>query len=100
MVYTVRSRLVFIYYTCDIIISRIIFEIIWFRYFAIGRRRCLGEILAKANMFMFIGKLVQTFKMQIPDGDQLPQMHQDGVTISPSPFSANFIPRERGIQTE
>jgi len=44
---------------------------------------------------MFIAKLIQNFNIQIPHGDQLPDMPQDGVTISPSPFSAVFIPRRR-----
>lgn len=58
-----------------------------------GRRRCLGEVLAKTNLFMFIAKLVQNFEIKIPPGVQLPDVHQEGVTISPSPFSALFIPR-------
>nr|QRY28570.1 cytochrome P450 CYP15A1 [Sitobion avenae] len=65
----------------------------WFMPFGVGRRRCLGEILAKTNIFMFIAKLIQNFEIRIPHGVQLPDKHQDGVTISPSPFSAIFIPR-------
>lgn len=42
---------------------------------------------------MFIAKLVQHFQIQIPQGAQLPDKPLDGVTISPSPFSAIFIPR-------
>lgn len=61
--------------------------------FLIGRRRCLGEIMAKTNIFMFIAKLVQAYEIQIPPGVQLPDKHQDGFTISPSPFSAIFKPR-------
>lgn len=61
--------------------------------FLIGRRRCLGEILAKTNLFLFIAKLVQNFEIQIPPGVQLPEKTLEGVTISPSPFSAIFIPR-------
>jgi len=42
---------------------------------------------------MFIAKLIQKFEIRIPHGAKLPDKHQDGVTISPSPFSAIFIPR-------
>lgn len=42
---------------------------------------------------MFIAKLVQNFEMKIPQGAQLPDKSLEGVTISPSPFSAIFIPR-------
>jgi len=43
---------------------------------------------------MFIAKLVQNFEIKIPQGAQLPDKPQDGVTICPSPFSAVFIPRQ------
>lgn len=43
---------------------------------------------------MFIAKLVQHFQIQIPPGAQLPDKPTDGVTISPSPFSAIFKPRD------
>ncbi|XP_025207305.1 methyl farnesoate epoxidase-like [Melanaphis sacchari] len=65
----------------------------WLMPFGVGRRRCLGEVLAKTNMFMFVAKLIQKFEIRIPHGDQLPDKPQDGVTISPSPFSAIFVPR-------
>lgn len=42
---------------------------------------------------MFMAKLIQNFEIRIPHGAQLPDEPQDGVTISPSPFSAIFIPR-------
>ncbi|KAL5237917.1 hypothetical protein ACI65C_005327 [Semiaphis heraclei] len=67
----------------------------WLMPFGIGRRRCLGKILANTNVFMFIAKLIQNFNIQIPHGVQLPDRPQDGVTISPSPFSAVFVPRRR-----
>lgn len=62
--------------------------------FLSGRRRCPGEILAKINMFMFIARLVQNYEMRIPDGVQLPDKPQEGVTICPSPFSVIFTPRQ------
>lgn len=78
-----------------------IFKISFLTYgfgFLLGRRRCLGEILAKTNIFMFIVKLVQTYEIQIPPGVQLPDRHQEGFTISPSPFSAIFKPRHSKSQ--
>ncbi|XP_050521557.1 methyl farnesoate epoxidase-like isoform X3 [Daktulosphaira vitifoliae] len=65
----------------------------WFIPFGIGRRRCLGEVLAKTNVFMFVAKILQNFELKVPEGVQLPDIHQEGVTVSPSPFSALFIPR-------
>lgn len=49
-------------------------------------------------MFLFIAKLVQNFEIQIPQGAQLPDKHQEGVTISPSQFSAIFVPRRSNCQ--
>ncbi|XP_050428296.1 methyl farnesoate epoxidase-like [Adelges cooleyi] len=69
----------------------------WFIPFGIGRRRCLGEVLAKTNVFMFVAKLLQNFELRVPNGVQLPTNHQEGVTISPSPFSALFIPRRHHL---
>lgn len=43
---------------------------------------------------MFIAKLVQHFEIRAPQGVQLPDTHQEGATLSPSPFSAIFIPRD------
>lgn len=63
----------------------------------IGRRRCLGEILAKTNLFMFITKLIQNFEIRVPQGAQLPDKPQDGITISPSPFPAIFVPRQLNV---
>lgn len=42
---------------------------------------------------MFIAKLLQHFEFRVPQGAKLPDKSQDGVTISPSAFSAIFIPR-------
>jgi methyl farnesoate epoxidase/farnesoate epoxidase len=42
---------------------------------------------------MFIAKLLQHFEFKVPQGVQLPDKSQDGVTISPSAFSGIFIPR-------
>lgn len=53
--------------------------------------------MAKKNLFMFITKLFQNFEIRIPQGVQLPEKPQDGVTISPSPFPAIFIPRRLDV---
>lgn len=47
---------------------------------------------------MFIAKLVQHFEIRIPQGVKLPDVHQEGITISPSPFSAIFKPRRSKSQ--
>lgn len=49
--------------------------------------------MARATIFMFIARIVQHFELRAPQGAQLPDVHQEGVTISPSEFTAMFIPR-------
>lgn len=61
--------------------------------FFVGKRRCMGEAMAKATLFMFTARIVQHFELKAPQGAKLPDMHQDGITISPTEFSASFIPR-------
>ncbi|XP_060857669.1 methyl farnesoate epoxidase-like [Metopolophium dirhodum] len=67
----------------------------WLMPFGVGRRRCLGEKLAKTYIFMFIAKLIQHFEIRIPHDIQLPDKLQNGIDISQSPVSAFFIPRRR-----
>ncbi|XP_029348013.1 methyl farnesoate epoxidase-like isoform X2 [Acyrthosiphon pisum] len=65
----------------------------WLMPFGVGKRRCLGEKLAKTYIFMFIAKLIQHFEIRIPTDIQLPDKPQNGVNISQTPVSVFFIPR-------
>lgn len=40
--------------------------------FALGKRRCIGEMLAKSNLFMLQTTLLQNFYFDIPVGHELP----------------------------
>ncbi|XP_022181369.1 methyl farnesoate epoxidase-like [Myzus persicae] len=65
----------------------------WFMPFGVGRRRCLGENLAKMYIFTFIAKLIQNFEILIPHEVQLPDKPQNDIKMSQSPVFAFFIPR-------
>ncbi|XP_052754988.1 farnesoate epoxidase-like isoform X2 [Galleria mellonella] len=62
--------------------------------FGLGRRRCIGEGLAKSELFMFMTHLLQKFTLKVPDGDPMPSTDPiDGITLSAKPFRVIFEPR-------
>ncbi|KAJ9576497.1 hypothetical protein L9F63_025607 [Diploptera punctata] len=67
----------------------------WFMPFGIGKRRCIGETLAKASLFLFFSTLLHNFSILPSSESPLPSLEgYDGVTLSPKPFSAKLIPRK------
>jgi len=62
--------------------------------FSIGKRQCLGETLAKAEMFLFFTSLIHQFKFLPEDETKLPsEEYTPGVTILPVPFKARLVSR-------
>ncbi|XP_023320166.1 cytochrome P450 2J6 [Eurytemora carolleeae] len=57
--------------------------------FSIGKRQCLGESLAKAQLFIFITGLVRNYNLLVNPDTGAPLEHEyiPGFTISPKPFS-------------
>lgn len=59
----------------------------YFLPFGVGRRVCLGEILARMEIFLFFSSLLHTFEISVPPGKTLPSLEGiAGVTISPIAF--------------
>ncbi|CAH1233498.1 CYP2U1 [Branchiostoma lanceolatum] len=58
--------------------------------FSAGRRACPGEAVAKANIFLLLGGLVQNFRFRIPEGEGAPDLTPDekagGGASQPSPY--------------
>lgn len=59
--------------------------------FGQGKRRCLGDSLARACMFTFLVGIVQKFDISVPDGEEEPSMTLlPGITLSPKPYKVSF----------
>ncbi|XP_019717377.1 cytochrome P450 2U1 isoform X2 [Hippocampus comes] len=62
--------------------------------FGIGRRMCMGEQLAKMELFLMVTGLLQAFTFRLPDGTPPPPMHgRFGLTLAPCPFTVSVSPR-------
>ncbi|XP_001381099.2 cytochrome P450 2J2-like [Monodelphis domestica] len=62
--------------------------------FSAGKRVCLGEQLARAELFIFFTCLLQRFTFQAPPDTQLSLDFRTGMTVSPAPYKICAIPRE------
>ncbi|CAH1273406.1 CYP2U1 [Branchiostoma lanceolatum] len=66
----------------------------WFLPFSTGRRRCLGEQLAKMELFLFYTSLLQHFTFSLPDGAPAPPMDGSlGFVLAPTPYDVCAVPR-------
>jgi cytochrome P450 len=62
--------------------------------FALGKHRCIGETLAKSNLFLLCTTLLQNFSFELPPGHDSPtDVPIDGATPSVQDFTALIIPR-------
>ncbi|CAJ1052393.1 cytochrome P450 2U1 [Xyrichtys novacula] len=62
--------------------------------FGIGRRVCMGEQLAKIELFLTVTCLLQSFTFRLPDGTPPPSLRgRFGLTLAPASFSVCVSPR-------
>ncbi|XP_035913568.1 probable cytochrome P450 305a1 [Anopheles stephensi] len=67
-------------------------------FFGIGKRRCLGEVLARACLFTFFVGVMQKFELLKPTEASDPEAEpsivlRPGITLSPKPYTVVFRPR-------
>jgi cytochrome P450 len=66
----------------------------WDFVFGTGRRKCLGESVARIENFLFFANLLKHFKLEIPNGCSIPTTRpKDGMTIGPQHFPVKFTQR-------
>lgn len=59
--------------------------------FGQGRRRCLGESLARACLFTFFAGIMSRFEVRLQPGDPVPDRTlQPGIVLSPKPYRVVF----------
>ncbi|KAK7571915.1 hypothetical protein V9T40_014387 [Parthenolecanium corni] len=57
--------------------------------FGFGKHRCMGQSLARSNIFLFTATLLQKFTFHVPPNEPPPHTNGvDGVTPSPGEFNA------------
>ncbi|KAK9503987.1 hypothetical protein O3M35_010436 [Rhynocoris fuscipes] len=62
--------------------------------FGVGRRMCLGDVLARMELFEFFACLMHTFDIDVPNGMDLPSLKATtGVTLTPQEFQISLIQR-------
>ncbi|XP_055954831.1 cytochrome P450 2B19 [Patella vulgata] len=62
--------------------------------FSIGRRVCLGESLAKMELFLFMTTLIQRFEFKPVEPDNLPTLKGVfGITHAPTKYDVRAVPR-------
>lgn len=66
----------------------------YFLPFSLGPRSCLGETLAKMELFLYMTSLLQRFKLMPAEGSSLPPIKGVlGVTYNPEPYEIRLIKR-------
>ncbi|NXX61885.1 CP2J2 protein, partial [Scopus umbretta] len=61
--------------------------------FSIGKRACLGEVLARSELFLFFTALLQKFTFQAPPDTTLSLQFKLGMTMAPQPYKICAMPR-------
>ncbi|KAM4574935.1 cytochrome P450 2J6-like [Fundulus diaphanus] len=61
--------------------------------FSAGKRLCLGENLARMELFLFFTSLIQHFSFSMPAGLKVVMDYRAGITLAPKPYEICIKPR-------
>lgn len=62
--------------------------------FGIGRRTCLGESMAKMDLFLFVTSILQRFELQPEVPGELPSLKPvEGLVYTSQPYKLRFVDR-------
>ncbi|XP_010206003.2 cytochrome P450 2J2 [Colius striatus] len=61
--------------------------------FSLGKRACLGEVLARSELFLFFVSLLQKFTFQPPPDTTLTLQFRMSMTLAPHPYKICAVPR-------
>ncbi|KFO34697.1 Cytochrome P450 2J2 [Fukomys damarensis] len=61
--------------------------------FSLGKRGCLGEQLARSELFIFFTSLLQKFTFKPPKNEKLSLKIRVGMTLSPESYNICAVPR-------
>uniref|UniRef100_A0A8C3U1K3 CP2J2 protein n=1 Tax=Catharus ustulatus TaxID=91951 RepID=A0A8C3U1K3_CATUS len=61
--------------------------------FSMGKRSCLGELLARSELFLFFTSLLQKFTFQAPPDTKLSLEPMIGIAMAPKPYKICAVPR-------
>ena len=64
--------------------------------FGAGRRVCLGEQMAKHELFLFVTRLIKTFRILPNNETGFPEFNKGtaGLVFAPLKYTAVFVPRD------